>query len=60
MSADNLFRFCRGNSNRFESESIKSAFVIVPSHPANPKNLGQWDFITAGIPGVKPPGILLL
>jgi len=50
---------CRGNSNRFASESIKSAFVIVPPHhPANPKkNIGQWDFITAAIPGVKPPGI---
>ena len=49
---------CRGNSNRFASESIKSAFVIVPPHhPANPKNIGQWDFITVGIPGVKPPGI---
>src|SRR4029450_7740336 len=28
-----------------------------PQHPANPKNIGQWDFITVGIPGVKPPGI---
>jgi hypothetical protein len=29
---------CRGSSNRFASESIKSAFVIVPPHhPADPK-----------------------
>ena len=47
----------RGNSNRFASESIKSAFVIVPPLTIlpNPENTGQWDFITAGISGVKLP-----
>src|SRR5262249_47552281 len=50
---------CRGNSKRFASESIKSALVMVPPHhPADPKQkIKQWEFITAGIPGVKSPGI---
>jgi len=37
---------CRGNSNRFASESIKSAFVIVPPLTILPiqKNTGQLGF----------------
>jgi hypothetical protein len=48
--------FCRCNSNRLASESIKSAFVIVPPHHlANQKRQGT-GFITATLPSVKPPG----
>jgi hypothetical protein len=50
---------CRGNSNRFASESIKSAFVIGPPSPScrSKIKIKQWGLITAGIPGVKSPGI---
>ena len=41
---------CLGNSNRFASESTKSAFVNCPPphHPAQTKRTGQWIFITIG------------
>jgi len=45
---------CRGNSNRFASESIKSAFVIVPPHhPANPKKYRAMGFYNSSNTGCQ-------